>query len=52
MGSKMMIFGGYSDKSFVNSDLHFIEFDQPKTRMMLKESKTRYGVKGKVDLNQ
>jgi hypothetical protein len=40
----LLIFGGYSGPKFENGDLTFVELDQSKTRLMIKESNSR-GIK-------
>jgi hypothetical protein len=42
MDTKLLIFGGYSTDSFKNSDIQLVEFDQQKTRLMIKDMRQRY----------
>ncbi|KAL4481097.1 hypothetical protein ABPG72_015052 [Tetrahymena utriculariae] len=38
IGSKIIIFGGYQEKGFVNADMYVLELDQQKNRKLIKES--------------
>lgn len=37
IGSKMYLFGGYADKGFVSSDVHYVELDQNIAKMQQRK---------------